>query len=50
MVNGCNYSLLAHVPLSSLASLPMITHTPLVARNLPIKTLAARGMEINIEF
>ena len=33
--------MLAHDPLSSLAYL-MITHTPLVASNLPIKTLVAR--------
>ena len=33
--------LLAHDPLSSL-DYPMITHTPLVAGNLPIKTLVAR--------
>ena len=33
--------LLAHDPLSSLAY-PMITHNPVVASNLPIKTLVAR--------
>ena len=38
---GLVTSLLAHNPLSSLAY-PMITHTPLVASNLPIKTLVAR--------
>ena len=35
--------LLVHDPLSSLAY-PMITHTPLVASNLPIKTLVAIAM------
>ena len=33
--------LLAHCPLLSLAY-PMITHTPLIAGSLPIKTLVAR--------
>ena len=35
--------LLAHDPLSSLAY-PMISHTPLVASNLSIKTLVAMAM------
>ena len=37
---------LAHDPLSSLAY-NMITHTPLVAVNLPIKTLVAMAMANN---
>ena len=38
--------LLAHDPLSSLAY-PTITHTPVVAGNLPIKTLVARRWPIS---
>ena len=38
--------MLAHDPLSSLAY-PMIMHTPLVASNLPIKTLVAKQQPTN---
>ena len=38
---GTPSDILAHDPLS-LLTYPMITHTPLVACNLPIKTMVAR--------
>ena len=48
LLRSCNYALLAHDPLSSLAY-PMITHTPLVASNFPIKQLLGDGQQNQIQ-